>query len=411
MSASNIQSQTGKSNALIELAFPWTHWYNSKNVNEFQDSLGSTRDTPSRCDPYNVLYDALFTPPHGPPFSLLGTAESLEPLIRTAVSKWYQTRFSSNFVDPETSESYEYCSRPDINSTSATPVPVGAFPITLFINLNALKVVLPNVANTVRWNITVENNVYISVVNKLQLSLYYDDFTTDPPTRRLSVRGSEGPNISTAQILPKKAIAAMLMIDFWNPMYSLKRSALMKYLPNKVIFDVKTKTYNVLPQFMSNVRASPASAVEGTPEYEIIQLLNEPDDTWVDAFTTRVNNYLEKVHARLHGDGKAEAAEDYMILAEGRRRLYKDWESAKPDGIGLDEFRMTLPIAAQPDPFPLCEMTESGEVVVVSQAKLCEIVVHRRSLTSKTQSSSKHDHRRFAQSTGGCPAYYSLVAK
>lgn len=73
-------------------------------------------------------------------------------------------------------------------------------------------------------------------MNKLQLSLYYDDFTTNPPTRRLAVRGSEGPfafpiiepgvedyqavstltrNIPTAQILSNKAIAAMLMIDFW----------------------------------------------------------------------------------------------------------------------------------------------------------------------------------------------------
>lgn len=54
-----------------ELTVPWTHWYNSGNLNEFQTSLGSTRDGSSTDDSYNVLYDSLFTPKGGAPFSLL----------------------------------------------------------------------------------------------------------------------------------------------------------------------------------------------------------------------------------------------------------------------------------------------------------------------------------------------------
>ena len=79
------------------------------------------------------------------------------------------------------------------------------------------------------------NTVYKDVVAELQLSLYYDDFSTTPPTRKIAVMGSEGPfalpiiepgiedcqgvvtlvnRLSTVGLIPKKAIAAMLMVDF-----------------------------------------------------------------------------------------------------------------------------------------------------------------------------------------------------
>lgn len=77
--------------------------------------------------------------------------------------------------------------------------------------------------------------MYVSGLAKLELSLFYDDFSTDPPTRKLAVQGSEGPfafpiiepgiediqAIGTlldrspiATLIPPKAIAALLMVDF-----------------------------------------------------------------------------------------------------------------------------------------------------------------------------------------------------
>ena len=75
-------------------------------------------------------------------------------------------------------------------------------------------------------------------MKRLRLSLYYDDRSTDPPTRRIAVPYCEGPfafpiiesgiedytgvavlnnenNKAFAQLLPPKAMAAMLMVDFW----------------------------------------------------------------------------------------------------------------------------------------------------------------------------------------------------
>lgn len=82
---------------------------------------------------------------------------------------------------------------------------------------------------------TATNAMYVSGLAKLELSLFYDDFSTDPPTRKLAVQGSEGPfafpiiepgiediqAIGTlldrspiATLIPPKAIAALLMVDF-----------------------------------------------------------------------------------------------------------------------------------------------------------------------------------------------------
>jgi hypothetical protein len=87
----------------------------------------------------------------------------------------------------------------------------------------------------------VSNATYTAGVAALQLSLFYHDYSTgnysaNAPTLKLAVEGSEGPfafpiiepgledyqGIHTlvnpplsAMLLPPKAIAAMLMVDFW----------------------------------------------------------------------------------------------------------------------------------------------------------------------------------------------------
>ncbi|KAL0066173.1 hypothetical protein AAF712_006798 [Marasmius tenuissimus] len=434
-----------------ELTSPWTHWYNVSNVNEFRDSLGSTRDKPSRCDPYNALYDPLFTPPSGAPLSLLGRAEALEPVVRTATYKWYASRFSNNFIDPETKQPRAVVTSPigkwvghillnrSINiaacATSTAQVKAQApnidtFPMSLFVNINALQSVLPKVGNA-QWDYNFETKAYTTSVNELQSSLYYDDYSSDPPTRRLAVEGSEGPfpfpiiepgiedyqgvatlvTTSTPKILPSKAIAAMLMIDFCNPIYSLARYELMQYIPDKAMYDEQTQIYDVLPNFVANVKASSASKVTGSPEHQILELLEVGDQDWETVFTERVNKYLDAVKTRLSDKTdvtRATAAvQEYMVLAEGRRRLYKGWEHAKPDGSGLDEFRMTLPIAARPDPFPFSEMTETGDVVTVSSEKLKKIIWYRSGGQPNTRSfvADGHSIRSSIASTGGCPAY------
>ena len=137
----------------------------------------------------------------------------------------------------------------------------------------------------------------------------------------------------------------------------------MQYVPDTAIFDPTSKTYNILDQFTTNVQASAASTDTQSPEFEILQLLATPDDSYIVTFTASVNAYLAQVNARFV-NGTQAALEDYMVLAEGRRLLYKGRENAKPVG-GLNEFELTLPIAAMPDPFPITRMTKTGDVEVM----------------------------------------------
>ncbi|KAF9459692.1 hypothetical protein BDZ94DRAFT_1002093 [Collybia nuda] len=424
-----------------ELTVPWTHWYSGGNINEFIASLGSTRTTPSKCDPHNALYDSLFTPPSGPEFSLLGRAEEFEAVVSVSINKWYNSRWAHDFLDSKkplgtiTTVIKQWVGHILLNrsmniATSATSsaqvktaTEINGIPTTMFCNLKALTLngLLPSVAPPKA--LATAKDMYVSGVAKLQLSLFYDDISSEPATRKLAVQGCEGPfafpviepgiediraigalleHATTATLIPAKAIVSLLMVDFYNPLYSARRMSLMKHVPDSAQFDVNTKTYNVIEQFTANVRASPGASDPASPEYEVLQLLDTPDDQYVAKFTERVNSYLKRVASRFATNEitRQAAIDEYMLFAEGRRRLYKGFEDSKPDGAGLDEFRLTLPIAMQPDPFILTNMTETGEIQVMPEE---EAVIFKEPLRKSRDTPGSHPVVRWA-SRGGCPA-------
>ncbi|KAF5378430.1 hypothetical protein D9757_011156 [Collybiopsis confluens] len=387
-----------------ELTAPWTHWFDSGNVGQFERSLGSARNQPSLADPHNVLHDPLFTPPGGRAYALLSRAESLERVVENSINSWYRTRFHTDFINPGTGQPHPVIStaiqhwvghillnRAMNIATSATAsenvihsaANIEGIPGTLFYNGNALEIILRDAGPERPFGIT--NDLYRQSVASLELSLYYRDRATGE--LRVAVPGSEGPfafpiiepgaedyiGIQTltvqarvAQLLPQKAIAAMLMVDFPNPLYSSRRESLMKYLPETATFNSQTSSYNVIDQFISKVRASAQASNPSSAEYEILNLLNTPDGTYIGIFTKRINDYLGKVHARLQpgaGGGVQSALEDYMILAESRRKIYRGREDAKPGGSGLNEFVMTLPRAGKEVPYT--RMKEDGHIEVM----------------------------------------------
>ncbi|QRV77701.1 hypothetical protein RhiJN_05716 [Ceratobasidium sp. AG-Ba] len=285
-------------------------------------------------------------------------------------------------------------------ATSATSTPqaqaqdterINGIPVSFFLNFQALQTILKHIKAPGAMLFSIE--AYRNNLKRLKLSLYYLDRTTNPPSKKIAVEGSEGPfafpiiepgfedtygvavlvkRYSVAPVMPRKAIAAMLMVDFWNPLYSARREKLMQYLPETASFNPATSSYDLLDQFIANVNASSSSHDQESPEYEILQLLNTPDSEWNQKFTDRINAYLDRVVARLNNpeDHGQAAIDEYMVLAEGRRRLYRGREDSKPDGSGLNEFMLTLPSAASPDPFPITKMTETGDVVVMPEDEI-----------------------------------------
>lgn len=153
-------------------------------------------------------------------------------------------------------------------------------------------------------------------------------------------------------LLSNQTFNALMMLDFWNPVYSWHRGVLMQYVPGGITFDSETKTYDCEIQLIENVKAS-SHYVNGdkeSPEYRFISLLGVS----LEDMQAKIKTYFKSVAARLQTfDGMVE----YLTLAESRRRIYRP--------VPLNEFALTLPYALNYEhpPTSRFEMTETGQVI------------------------------------------------
>jgi hypothetical protein len=152
-------------------------------------------------------------------------------------------------------------------------------------------------------------------------------------------------------LLSPKVFNALMMVDFWNPVYSWSRGVLMQYVPETTVYNEDAGKYDLEDQFIVNVKESKffKEQVQESPEYQFISLL----DAELKDHQKRIQSYLKNVQIRLKTvDGLA----DYLRLAESRRRIYRP--------LPLDEFALTLPYALKYglDFNTRYEMTESGEI-------------------------------------------------
>lgn len=141
----------------------------------------------------------------------------------------------------------------------------------------------------------------------------------------------DGPDVYLGIFSPE-TFQAILMIDFWNPVYSWRRGCLMQYVPLEARFD--GKSYSLESEFIEAVKRSPyaLNKITGSPEYEFLQLLSPNIETHQRAML----DYLAAVEKRMKEEPVA-ALVDYLTLAESRRRIYRP--------LPLDEFGPSLPFA------------------------------------------------------------------
>ena len=148
------------------------------------------------------------------------------------------------------------------------------------------------------------------------------------------------------QLFSEATVNALLMVDFWNPIYSWRRGRLMQYIPTTTT--LTENKYDLESNFIAAVTASDAMKDASSPEYAFVQLLSVS----VDTLQTRIGVYFSRISKALK---TYEGLRDYMKLAESRRRIYRP--------LPLDEFGFTLPYARKMDPStPWYEMTEQGTI-------------------------------------------------
>lgn len=158
-------------------------------------------------------------------------------------------------------------------------------------------------------------------------------------------------------LLGPRLAASLTMVDFPNPVFSARRTRLLRYVPQEIVGPSHAET---LESAMAGaVRAAIEAGVgeadrPDSPEREFIANLETSD--WEDTFRARIATYLEKLRV---GAEDAETVEGWFRLMEHRRRLFRRRK--------LAEFKLTTPRTNIPETAPGLRMTASGKAEPISQ--------------------------------------------
>jgi hypothetical protein len=170
----------------------------------------------------------------------------------------------------------------------------------------------------------------------------------------MQVLDSARPPLNRASLLSFNVFNALMMVDFWNPVYSWRMGVLMQYVPETTTFDPATRTYDLEKVFIESVKRSPIyrSGDRYSPEWQFISLLDAP----IESHHSRIQAYLNTVDGRLENE---QGIRDYLVLSESRRRIFRP--------VPLNEFGMTLPYALDYGSANVrWEMTEAGTIQQMS---------------------------------------------
>ena len=327
-----------------ELKIPWSHWRS-------QSSVIREKILPSG---HSFVKSPLFTLAKG--------AEDLEARVRVAISRWNAGRIEKNSQNHKLINlnffTRQLLSTTIINLTSSTiessqikKETIVSLPVTFFVNSEAFEAtgLELEIANP-----KVQGELYLKSLQKYGVSLITDNFTevgdthfaflvTEPAFEDTDLLQQ----MINQEIISARLAASLLMVDFSNPTYSVKRASLLKYMPSQV--DIGNQGNALEKQFLANIQST--THAPGSPESEFLK--NWQVEEWQEAFPKRIQEYLKNVQNLLKQE---EGMYQVMELADYRKSEFKKTK--------LAEFDLTFSQITQNKPthFPL-EMTEDGRVI------------------------------------------------
>lgn len=149
------------------------------------------------------------------------------------------------------------------------------------------------------------------------------------------------------ELISRKFAAALLMVDFYNPVNSDRRSALMRHVSDCI--DTQ-KDYPIERAMLNSICSCLDCLPETDPAFEVIE--NMSVENWEEEFSQRITDYLNKAqNAAKTYDG----LDNYFRLLESRRRIFRK----KP----LSEFDLTMPHSNISSTVPLLMMTKDACVI------------------------------------------------
>jgi hypothetical protein len=150
------------------------------------------------------------------------------------------------------------------------------------------------------------------------------------------------------RVLTARLAAAMLMVDFQNPVFSPRRIQLLQYVPDEAQIGAPAAFEATL---VGAVRASPAAQTAGSAEQEFLANVDLGADAWRTEYEQRIEAFATALSALC---GTPDGFAQTFQLAESRRREFRTRK--------LAEFRLTTPFTNIPETAPLLEFGRDGTV-------------------------------------------------
>lgn len=332
-----------------ELKAPWMHWH-SQSSQIREDMLSP--DDPLRGD---TLYNS----------NDLKGGEDLELIVRAGTARWTKARFDRRLQNGQLDQAEDFfrhlLTTTTINIASSLQQSGSLdvddslrLPTTFFIASDFLLDELKIPASITKPK--TQASFYLNALKDFAVKLkdggfelrsdVHFAFAVPEPSfeDQLVLRA-----LLTNRVVSRKQAACLLMVDFVNPIYSQRREALLRYIPASVAQDGGAAFDN---SFFSMIRASAQASDVDSPEAEILELYDLPNETWEATFARRIEDYWKAVQARLQ---TKDGFNDLFRLSESRRRQFRR--------TPLAEFGLTLPCATAIQLTDFLKMTTSAQVI------------------------------------------------
>lgn len=342
-----FDSHVNGSLVIKELKQPWINWQ-SMNA-----TIVLAADDPLRNNP---LYQSL------------SGAEDLEFTVRRGVSRWTAKRLKHEVTPEGQLNNLDHLLRQLCTSTTANlvssvttsravagnPARPLTLPLGFWLNADSLLDDLGIPASVV--SPSVPGQLYLDSLDHYDFALVEGEFRQAGDTffafvvPEAAFEDIEVINQMVRQnIITAHFAASVLMVDFQNPVFSPARATLLAYVPTTAILN---PTGGGVSQLIGDVIAQAAQDLPATsPEVQFMDTWALAESDWRDASAARIESYTRAITARI---STAEGFDDYVRLAESRRREFKR--------LRLNEFALTLPVTNIPLNAPLLQMSQNGTI-------------------------------------------------
>jgi hypothetical protein len=317
---------------MLELKAPWLNWHSpAANIPQTAFAANDPRRT------HNWFTNK------EPGGALTFELEAAQP----AMARWAKARFAKlrkrggtvtrprNFMEQILDSPTVNLTSSHVESMALAPTEKLDLPATFFVDSEGLSDILGLASPTA---FTVTGSIYAKCLEKYEVRM--DDgegFTVEGDTHfcfLVPERAFEDQvvlrEVVEMGLVTRRLAACLLMVDPWNPIFSDRRSALLRHVPPTATIAHGKSTFS--RDLASAILAAAPASPAGSPEHEFAARW-KAGNGFAPAFNAMLRSYYAAVSTKLKTQAGFEA---YFELAADRRRDFQERTT-------LAEFPLLLP--------------------------------------------------------------------